>query len=290
MFWESRKNLPYCQTMEHNFSKVFERSEFSDVAKNTFEDLLSDGNFTDVTLVTEDNKQIKVHKVILSACSPFFKHVLSTNVHPHPLMYLKGVDSQSLTCLLQYMYLGRVKVQVDSLQAFIRAAQDLKVFGLDNIENFNPTAKRQREEYMGDGLDTDMTQINDQDFKTKPCVQEDEDDDIQIVSPLKENNAKIQNLYCDYCNFETRERGIFEDHKNSHKITIQSKKSKQIAVHDFPCKECNFSTNSTEELKCHILNIHNGLPCNNCKKRFGDLNSLRTHILNDADCKANCLK
>ena len=276
--------------MEHEFSKVFERSEFGDVAKNTFEDLLSDGNFTDVTLVTEDNKQIKSHKVILSACSPFFKHVLSTHGHPHPLLYLKGVDSLSLTCLLQYMYLGRVKVQVGSLQAFVQAAKDLKVFGLVNLDTYNHTAKRQREEYMGDGSDNDMTQSSDQDFKTKPCIQEDDDDDIQIVSPLKENNAKTQNLYCDSCNFETMDTGIFEDHKNSHKITIQSKKSKQIILYDFPCKDCNFMTNSTEELKFHILKIHDGLPCNNCNKRFGDLNSLRTHILTDADCKANCLK
>ena len=276
--------------MNQEFSKVFERSEFGDVAKNTLEDLLSDGNFTDVTLVTEDNKQIKAHKVILSACSPFFKHVLSTNHHPHPLLYLKGVDSLSLTCLLQYMYLGRVQVQVDTLQAFIKAAKDLKVFGLDNLDNCNPTAKRRREEYVGEILETDMIQLSGKDSKTKSYVQEDEDDDIQIVSPLKGNNVKMQNLYCDYCNFETMDTGIFEEHNSSHKMTIQSKKSKQTIVHDFQCKECHFSTNSTEELKFHILNIHDGLPCNNCKKRFGDLNSLRTHILTDTDCKANCLK
>ena len=109
------------------------------------------------------------------------------------------------------------------------------------------------------------------------------------MSPSKENTAKIQNLFCDNCNFETIDIGIFEDHKNSLKTKIQSQKAKQISQHSFPCKECNYSTNSTEELKFHILKIHDGLPCNNCKMRFGDLNSLRTHILTDADCKANCL-
>ena len=54
--------------MEHESSKVFGWSEFSDLAKNTFKDLLSDQNFIDVTLANEDNKLINAHKVILSAC------------------------------------------------------------------------------------------------------------------------------------------------------------------------------------------------------------------------------
>ena len=35
----------------------------------------------------------QAHKVILSACSPFFRGVLRKNKHEHPLLYLKVTSS-----------------------------------------------------------------------------------------------------------------------------------------------------------------------------------------------------
>ena len=52
----------------------------------------------------------KAHKVVLSACSPFFKSILKRNPHQHPLLYLKGVNSQDLGSLLNFMYQGQVNV------------------------------------------------------------------------------------------------------------------------------------------------------------------------------------
>jgi len=50
--------------------------------------LREDKDFFDVTLACED-AQIPAHKVVLSACSPFFKNIFRRNQHPHPLLYLK---------------------------------------------------------------------------------------------------------------------------------------------------------------------------------------------------------
>ena len=54
----------------------------------SFRELRTDNDFTDVTLACED-QSIKTHKVVLSACSPFFKKLPKT--HPQPLIYMKGV-------------------------------------------------------------------------------------------------------------------------------------------------------------------------------------------------------
>ena len=43
--------------------------------------LQKEEDFFDVTLVSEDHTQIKAHKVVLSACSPFFKNILKKNPH-----------------------------------------------------------------------------------------------------------------------------------------------------------------------------------------------------------------
>jgi hypothetical protein len=49
---------------------------FQVTACKTFNNLFEDEDFTDVTLVCDDDKQIKAHKVILSASSSFFRKIL----------------------------------------------------------------------------------------------------------------------------------------------------------------------------------------------------------------------
>ena len=51
-------------------------AEFDSYTSKTFRDLLSSQEYTDVTLVCDDDDVIRAHKVILSACSPFFSRIL----------------------------------------------------------------------------------------------------------------------------------------------------------------------------------------------------------------------
>ena len=77
-----------------------------------------------------DDEQIQAHKVILSACSPFFRNVLRRNPHQHPLLYLKGVKFTDLQSVLNFMYHGKVNVAQEELNSFLSVAEDLKVKGL----------------------------------------------------------------------------------------------------------------------------------------------------------------
>ena len=52
---------------------------YSDHLKSMMKELMMNEDFSDVTLVTEDKKQIKANINILSACSPVFK--AHQNVH-----------------------------------------------------------------------------------------------------------------------------------------------------------------------------------------------------------------
>ena len=73
---------------------------------------------------------MQAHKVILAACSPFFRRILNRNPHANPLIYLKGVDYNSLQSILNFMYHGEVHIAQEDLNAFLRAAQELAVKGL----------------------------------------------------------------------------------------------------------------------------------------------------------------
>ena len=66
-------------------------NDFESNLSVAFRELREEKDFFDVTLACEDSSQIEAHKVILSACSTFFKDILKKNPHQHPLLYLRGV-------------------------------------------------------------------------------------------------------------------------------------------------------------------------------------------------------
>ena len=105
-------------------------NDFEKCASNSLKDLLGEQDFVDVTLVSEDDKQIKAHKVVLSAWSPILKNILVRNPHQHPLIFLTGVKYQELEALVNYMYLGQAEICQNDLDIFMRSAELFKVKGL----------------------------------------------------------------------------------------------------------------------------------------------------------------
>ena len=104
-------------------------NDFDSNVSQAFRELREEKDFFDVTLACEDN-QVSAHKVILSACSPFFRSVLRRNPHQHPLLYLKGVKYQEMLAVLNFMYMGEVNVAQEELNSFLAVAEDLRVKGL----------------------------------------------------------------------------------------------------------------------------------------------------------------
>jgi len=104
-------------------------NDFESNISVAFRELREDKDFFDVTVMCDDD-QIQAHKVILSACSPFFKSVLRRNNHQHPLLYIKGVKFKELQAVLNFMYHGEVNVAQEELNTFLAVAEDLKIKGL----------------------------------------------------------------------------------------------------------------------------------------------------------------
>ena len=104
-------------------------NDFEKNISSAFKDIREDKEFFDITLACED-EQLQAHKVILSACSPFFKNVLRRNQRQHPLLYLKGVSYRDMEAVLNFMYHGEVNVAQDDLNSFLQVAEDLRVKGI----------------------------------------------------------------------------------------------------------------------------------------------------------------
>ena len=75
-----------------------------------FQEIRSDKDFFDVTLGCEDG-QVSAHKLLLSACSPFFRTVLRRNPHQHPLLYFKGIRHAELSALMDFMYQAQLRFE-----------------------------------------------------------------------------------------------------------------------------------------------------------------------------------
>jgi len=117
-------------------------NDFESNISSAFRELRDDKDFFDITLVCDD-EQIQAHKVILSACSPFFLKIFRRNPHQHPLLYLKGVKFMDLQAVLNFMYHGEVNVAQEELNSFLAVAEDLKVKGLTQNKSEPQVKKKQ---------------------------------------------------------------------------------------------------------------------------------------------------
>lgn len=127
---------------------------------SAFENLRDDEDFVDVTLAC-DGKSLKAHRVVLSACSPYFRELLKvtqTNLTfnstaplvwkshytdcqfqstpcKHPVIVLQDVAFTDLHALVEFIYHGEVNVHQRSLSSFLKTAEVLRVSGLTQHED-----------------------------------------------------------------------------------------------------------------------------------------------------------
>ena len=104
-------------------------NDFKENITSAFAQLREDREFADVTLACEDGQQIKAHTVILISSSPFFRNLLSKNKHPHPLIYMRGVEFEHLSALVDFLYLGEANVLQENIDSFLTVATELKLAG-----------------------------------------------------------------------------------------------------------------------------------------------------------------
>ena len=105
-------------------------TDFETNVSKSFGILRNEEYLHDVTLVCDDNTQVSAHKLVLSACSEYFKTIFRNNRHQNPLICLEGVSSLELRNILDYMYNGEANIFQENLDSFLSLAQRLKILGL----------------------------------------------------------------------------------------------------------------------------------------------------------------
>ena len=234
-------------------------NDFKSTVSNSFGILREEKDFFDVTLVSDDERQIPAHKLVLSACSDFFKSILRNNSHSHPLLYLSGIHSTNLSLILDYIYQGEVQIYQEHLDSFLEVAQKLRIEGLitspdddeeiSDIKHEAPVEKSQ---------------------KPKVTTQ-----DIEVFGSDEMDGEKVIRMN------SRPEKGVITVatvHDNSAAEDIIRK---NLVKEDgcYRCNVCDFSRKDKTDVTRHIETHIEGLSysCSVCHKTFRSRNSLQNH-------------
>ena len=126
----TRLRCPRARMSVYNEKFCLKWNDFRQNIATSYRGLREQQDFSDVTLVCEDDQQIEAHRVILSACSPFFLSILKKTKHSHPMIYMRGMNAKYLTALVDFMYYGEANIYQEDLDGFLALAEELKLRGL----------------------------------------------------------------------------------------------------------------------------------------------------------------
>ena len=236
-------------------------NDFNSNVSKSFGLLRNEEYLHDVTLVSDDNKQVSAHKLVLSACSEYFKNIFRNNhKHQHPLLCLDGLSSTDLTNVLDYIYNGEVQIYQDNLDRFLAVAQKFKLEGLlggeDQSEEiaYNDTTSNVKEEDCIQNYESYVMPVQlEKERKTKPR------DQVQKVDgtiSLNTNGNELNDI----------------DEKLMEHVARLPNKTLQ-------CKICGKTASQLSNIKNHIETHVEGLsfPCPVCGKTFRSRHTMRSH-------------
>ena len=107
-------------------------NDFHANVSSTFRKLRTTDDFFDVTLVSDDQQQMYAHKVVLASSSEYFKNILTSNKHSHPMLCLSGVNTADMKNMLDFVYNGEIQIAQNNLDNFLEIAQRFQLEGLQN--------------------------------------------------------------------------------------------------------------------------------------------------------------
>ena len=256
-------------------------SKLAGVVQNIFDT----SDYSDVSLICDNNKVIRAHQFILGSNSQVFREILKyNNIATHPWIYLNGVDYDILLMVVKYLYFGEVAVDSGDLTDFFKVASDFKLSLSPEISNFEDPKNEKdsnidsiiqqnyentnfKEECKGDTGDESLPekqeQLVDKFFK-----------DIKKRVNVDQNGEKVRQQelkgsQCPDCGkLFSQNSSMLLHHQSSHQGI------------KFQCNKCDYSATQKGHLKIHVKGKHENIlaTCQVCGKRFLGNGNLQKHI------------
>merc|ERR1712129_131251 len=259
----------------------------------SFQELRIAEELFDVTLACED-ETMEAHKVVLSACSPFFRSVFKKMKEKQPFIYLKGVMHKDLVALLDYIYTGETQVRAEDVDRFIEVGREMKVKGLTEDEVGGTNESRIASDSVSSGEDhlastEDESSLADLSSESHDLFEF----DLTIGSQNEiGHNASVSTF------FHEDERKLIpvkeellkyiespEDREQSEKLIAEISNRTEKVVDDilgamWNCTECGKMFKKKYKVDRHVETHLDGFlhKCKHCNKTCKTRGSLKTHI------------
>ena len=230
-------------------------------------------HFTDVTLVSDDNKHLSAHKIVLAASSPLLCEILLANQHQEPVLYFPSVKHEDLKSMLAYMYQGSVNIAQDRVEDFISFASQLEVKGLPvSIQEGNTIEGTYHKENLSEilvSIEDNYEAVPHEETPLTILIQHDMKKEVD-----NENDYNCQNRW-------TLCQKIFAD---KHEL-IEHRKL-HTGEEPFSCEKCSENYPVISSLKHHIQIKHGDMrvdsssytfKCEYCQKKLLDKVKLNAH-------------
>nr|XP_018908349.1 PREDICTED: uncharacterized protein LOC109037934 isoform X1 [Bemisia tabaci] len=125
---------------QHYFMKW---NNYQSHISNIFLQLYQTETLVDVT-VCADGVKLQAHRVILSACSPYFQDILA-DAGPNPILLLHDISSSDMKSILDFIYRGELNVASHRTSSLLRAANSLQISGLMEVSKHLPDLEAEKE-------------------------------------------------------------------------------------------------------------------------------------------------
>jgi len=290
-------------------------NDFKNNVTKSYEKLRKEKDFFDVTLVSEDEVLVEAHKLVLSACSPFFRKVLRSTSHPHPVLCLNGVFSDDLDLVMDYIYQGEVLISQCRLDGFLQLGHRLQLEGLgpdpggdkqqQRGEQFTNHDERYSEESMmagkeeqqnikqetgpGVGEQAGLELMSDDYLHTEDFLHSSEFLDAPGPAPPAYSPCIASGSKQDYDNLldgliAQNSDGSFSCRACNKLSARRGNMKTHVEMHvegfEFTCPQCDKKCKSKSSLSVHMSDYHDPNPqiCRLChNKEFPNKKALKNH-------------
>ena len=268
------KNCKSCQL--HFFSNKSNMSQekynldwhtYSDHLREMLHEMMNSNELTDVTLVCDDKRQFKAHKIVLSACSSVFKSIVNDLPQNSSFIYLKGIQHQEMESILEFMYLGVATFYQERLNEFLNVANNLEIKEISNIVEFHDkNVSNEEPEYPENEEATEDVELQTNSNSERHASSA---KSMEIMDPSKIKRTSEGKFQCDQCDGKfTKKDSLIRHIQNIHEGV------------KYACNQCEHQASSQGSLTNHIRIKHEGVKyvCNHCDQQLTSQGNLTLHI------------
>ena len=224
-------------------------------------EMMKSDELTDITLVCDDKKHFKAHKIVLSACSSVFKSIINELPQNSSVIYLRGIQHQEMESLLEFLYLGVTKLNYERMEEFLNVARILEIKEINkDIEFYDGNTANNK---------IDVSDNENDNEKTSGL--------LKLDSERNGNKINKSKLFC-------KTDGMFVCYQCHSQFTMKATLKTHIqSIHEgqrHPCNHCSYQATTSGNLKAHIQSKHEGVryDCNRCNYQATQKSHLTRHI------------